>query len=386
MGPLGYCRLAAVDTSHITHSRTRSHYTFSRPPSSEAPDPDEDVTSGPAVLSTSKAPVPIETSSGLELPSPGPFQTISSPNDSLQEWLTPRVHYTTLSSRSVLTHTSPVGPTEGSEAESVGDDGRTPFEGFEAPSNTDKDVTDETHNTENIFFHMTEAELQIVKEKSNKESITILPEEKIELVAFGGTKETQETSEHETAITKERNTTRHKQDGVNAGQEVDNGEEFIGMNSMTSERENTEHKKTLTGKSKKRKNRNRKRKKKKRNRKRPKSGKERVNVQSFFSEDSSDNSQLDVKTSTHMHHLLDFHEDPVNNSDEEQIIAAFLKHPESHEVYYDNIGECAIRCSENKKAFTFTVPPYNTFHGFREQLMITHSEMKVSRSKIFLLT
>ncbi|XP_071530797.1 LOW QUALITY PROTEIN: uncharacterized protein [Panulirus ornatus] len=346
VGPLGYCRLAAVDTSKVTHTRTRGHHVFSRPSSTEASaDPDEGVTSVPPLPSTSVAPAPVEASSDLDLlsstASPESFQTTKTPNDSLQEWPPSGAHYTTLSSGNVLSHTPLAGPADGDEAEDAGEDEKTPFEGFEAPSNTDKDVTDETHDTEDILFQVTETDLQVAKEEGEGGSVALPPKGKIEFVASGGATGTQEISEHETAITEERNTTRHKQSGADAGQEVDNGKEFIVANTMSGGREIAESKKTPAGKSRKRKNRKRKRKKKKRYRKRPKSRKEKVNVQTRIPKDRDVNRQSDGTPSglIHLSHLVTSGQDhPANSSHEEEVVAQFLKRTEDREDYYENIA------------------------------------------------
>lgn len=269
VGPLGFCRLAAVDTSQVSHTIPRRHSTVITPPTSKTLDPYEGMTTTTTPPGTSQTPAVFTMSPELFPPStasPGASQETRPTNVSLWE-LTPQGGLdTTLSLESDLKHTSSASSTVQGATEDAPVDGRQPFDVLRAFTSTDKDVTDEKQDTKDILLHVNGSYEEVVEQEKDNSSIPHFQEEKLVLSELGDVKKTQEMSEHETTITDVRNTTRYIQGG-NTGQEVNNRIRMTIANIDTDVGGSAEHKNTTVKKNSRRKNRNRKRKKKNRRKK-----------------------------------------------------------------------------------------------------------------------
>ncbi|XP_042204183.1 uncharacterized protein LOC121853870 isoform X2 [Homarus americanus] len=333
VGPLGFCRLAAVDTSHVSHTDA----SFNRPPPSRVHKPDEGMTSSPASVWTFEVSDPLDdTSTNPEMLSTtslkGPFQTSRLPDESLQEWPPLGIHHTTLSVGSVhLGHTLPVpSPTKGDGADVSSDEGELP-EGFGASRNTDKEVTNEAHDTDNILFHVTETYVKVVKEERDNESILQSLEEELDLGVVTGMKEERVILKNEYANTAPgRNTTRHKQEGEVGGQDVDNDTGLTRVNIKTTLSQIIENKNVTEKKNRKRKNKNKKRKKKN---KRPKPKKERTKLKKADRGKGSVSGDRQTNNKPEQPNAL---QHITNSSNVQQLIAELLTQSEDDRRYQDN--------------------------------------------------
>ncbi|XP_069172528.1 uncharacterized protein [Procambarus clarkii] len=264
VGPLGFCRLAAVDTSQVHHTNDKRHTTSTTSSMPGTIATEEGILTTPNSLETSDLAASVTPQLPLSSSAlPGLVEISRSTAGSVHEWPPLEAHDVTLafgSGDDGFGHV-PTGSTILGDPDNETVDATKSSEVSEASTKTGEDITNEEKNTENLFSHVTETYVKIVNHEKDNASILHFPEEKLEFSVLRGGKEMQEIPEYEIAITEDRNTTFHSQGGGDTGLEADSGKRYFIPNFKTDKGRTVDQANTTVNKNKRKKKKDRRRKK-----------------------------------------------------------------------------------------------------------------------------